>query len=64
MIYQNLAGTACITIHDITKGSIIPPFNEETARMKVKNAQDAWNTKDPELVAQAYATDFQWRNRT
>lgn len=44
--------------------TIKPPFNEETSRMKVKMAQDAWNTKDPELVAKAYTTDSQWRNRT
>ncbi|MGI0045990.1 MAG: DUF1348 family protein, partial [Nitrosotalea sp.] len=31
-----------------------PPFNEETARAKVKAAQDAWNTRNPELVAKAY----------
>jgi nuclear transport factor 2 (NTF2) superfamily protein len=31
-----------------------PPFNEETARAKVKAAQDAWNSRNPELVAQAY----------
>ena len=29
----------------------VPPFNEETARQKVKAAQDAWNTRDPEKVA-------------
>lgn len=46
------------------KGSIKLTFNEETARMKVKNPQDAWNTRDPERVAQAYTTDSQWRNRT
>jgi nuclear transport factor 2 (NTF2) superfamily protein len=42
---------------------IRPPFNEETARAKVKAAQDAWNTKDPEFVARAYTEDCQWRNR-
>lgn len=41
-----------------------PPFNEETARAKVKAAQDAWNTRNPELVAKAYTVDSQWRNRT
>ena len=30
---------------------IKPPFNEETAKLKVKMAQDAWNTCNPELVA-------------
>ncbi len=42
---------------------IKPPFTEETARAKVKAAQDAWNTRNPELVVQAYTTDSQWRNR-
>jgi len=44
--------------------AIIPPFTEETAKKKVKAAQDAWNTKDPETVANAYTADSQWRNRT
>ena len=26
----------------------LPPFDEESARKKVKMAQDAWNTRDPE----------------
>lgn len=43
---------------------IKPPFTEETARKKVKMAQDAWNTKNPEIVAKAYSLDSQWRNRT
>jgi nuclear transport factor 2 (NTF2) superfamily protein len=42
---------------------IKPPFTKETARAKVKAAQDAWNTRNPELVAQAYTTDSRWRNR-
>ena len=41
----------------------VPPFNEETARQKVKAAQDGWNTRDPEKVAMAYTTDSKWRNR-
>ena len=44
--------------------TIKPPFNEDTARAKVKTAQDAWNTRNPELVAQAYTFDSKWRNRT
>lgn len=43
---------------------IKPPFNEETARAKVKAAQDAWNTLNPEHVAQAYTHDCRWHNRT
>jgi uncharacterized protein len=41
----------------------VPPFTEETARQKVKMAQDAWNTRDPEKVALAYTEDSGWRNR-
>ena len=40
-----------------------PPFDEETARQKVKAAQDAWNTRDPEKVSMAYTEDSVWRNR-
>ena len=43
---------------------IKPPFSEETAKLKVKMAQDAWNTCNPELVPQAYTPDSRWRNRT
>ena len=42
---------------------IRPSFNEETARAKVKAAEDAWNTRDPEIVAKAYTEDCEWRNR-
>ena len=41
----------------------LPPFTGETARQKVKAAEDAWNTRDPDRVALAYAEDSQWRNR-
>ncbi len=42
---------------------LIPPFTEETARAKVKAAEDGWNSRDPERVALAYTEDSQWRNR-
>jgi uncharacterized protein len=42
---------------------IRPPFDAETAAAKVKAAQDAWNTRDPERVALAYTEDSEWRNR-
>ena len=41
----------------------VPPFTEETARQKVKMAQDAWNTCDPEKVSLAYTPDSKRRNR-
>jgi uncharacterized protein len=40
-----------------------PPFTEDTARAKVRAAEDAWNTRDPERVAGAYTEDSVWRNR-
>lgn len=41
----------------------LPPFTHETAAQKVQGAEDAWNTRDPERVAQAYTVDSVWRNR-
>jgi nuclear transport factor 2 (NTF2) superfamily protein len=41
-----------------------PPFTYETAIAKVKNAENAWNTRDPDKVALAYTVDSEWRNRT
>ncbi|WP_433420057.1 nuclear transport factor 2 family protein [Microtetraspora malaysiensis] len=41
----------------------VPPFTEETARQKVQAAEDAWNTRDPKVVALAYTPDSVWRNR-
>ncbi|MEZ0052916.1 nuclear transport factor 2 (NTF2) superfamily protein [Mycobacterium sp. MAA66] len=40
-----------------------PPFDETTALTKVQAAEDAWNSRDPELVATAYTPDSVWRNR-
>ena len=42
----------------------LPPFTLETARIKVRKAEDAWNTRDPERVAGAYTDDSEWRNRS
>lgn len=41
-----------------------PPFTKETALLKVRMAEDAWNNRDPEKVALAYTKDSQWRNRS
>jgi uncharacterized protein len=43
---------------------IRPPFTLESATAKVKAAENAWNSRDPEIVAQAYSEDSEWRNRT
>ena len=42
----------------------LPPFTQESAIQKVRAAEDAWNTREPARVAQAYTEDSQWRNRT
>src|SRR4029078_12923172 len=41
----------------------IPPFTLESAQMKVRLAEDVWNTRNPEKVALAYTRDSKWRNR-
>lgn len=41
----------------------VPPFDRETAIQKVRMAEDAWNSRDPEGVALAYTVDSRWRNR-
>jgi len=41
----------------------LPPFTEETAAKKVRMAEDAWNSRDPERVALVYTADTRWRNR-
>ena len=41
----------------------IPPFTHETAAVKVRLAEDAWNSRDPQRVALAYSEESQWRNR-
>lgn len=42
----------------------LPPFTRETALKKVRAAEDAWNTRDPDRVTLAYTNDSQWRNRS
>lgn len=41
----------------------VPPFTAETAARKVRQAEDAWNSRDPERVSQVYSPDTHWRNR-
>ena len=42
----------------------LPPFDRSTAAQKVRIAEDAWNTRDPKLVALGYTQDSVWRNRS
>jgi hypothetical protein len=41
----------------------VPPFTEAAARQKVRMAEDAWNTRDPDRVVLVYTPDTRWRNR-
>ncbi|MEY2934405.1 MAG: hypothetical protein RL033_5154 [Pseudomonadota bacterium] len=47
-----------------TPTPIVPPFTAETAARKVRLAENAWNSRDPERVALAYSEDSSWRNRS
>lgn len=42
----------------------VPPFSREDAIAKVRAAEDAWNSRDPERVSLAYSPDSRWRNRS
>lgn len=42
---------------------IRPPFTLDTAKVKVRAAENAWNSREPEKVSMAYAQDSRWRNR-
>jgi uncharacterized protein len=42
----------------------VPPFTRETAIQKVRMAENAWNSKDPDKVKMAYSHDTEWRNRS
>jgi hypothetical protein len=47
----------------MTQRPPVPPFTRETAIQKVRAAEDAWNTRDPASVPNAYTPDSRWRNR-
>lgn len=44
--------------------ALVPPFTRETAEQKVRKAEDAWNSRNPEKVSLVYTTDSAWRNRS
>ena len=48
---------------DTTPRPPLPPFDVNAAREKVRKAEAAWNTRDPQKVAAAYTPDSRWRNR-
>ncbi len=59
--FQHLLATQTTTMSK--QRQPVPPFDHQTALQKVQGAEDAWNTRNPEKVAQAYSEDSVWRNR-
>jgi len=53
----------CLSQNQSLKRVPVPPFTHETAELKVRLAEDGWNSRDPEKVALAYTPDSRWRNR-
>lgn len=43
---------------------LLPPFDEQSAIEKVRMAEDAWNSRDPQRVSQVYSLETRWRNRS
>ncbi|MGI4854252.1 MAG: DUF1348 family protein [Janthinobacterium lividum] len=49
---------------DTSTPELVPPFTAATARLKVRKAEDGWNSRDPAKVALAYTPNSVWRNRS
>jgi nuclear transport factor 2 (NTF2) superfamily protein len=49
---------------NVVQAPIVPPFTHESAVRKVRMAEDAWNTRDPQRVSLAYTVNSRWRNRS
>jgi nuclear transport factor 2 (NTF2) superfamily protein len=50
--------------NSVSTTPLVPPFTAETAARKVRMAENAWNSRDPEHVSLAYSEDSRWRNRS
>jgi len=48
----------------VTAKPPVQPFTDESATVKVRLAENAWNSRDPQVVAQGYSIDSVWRNRS
>ncbi len=46
------------------QATLAPPFTRDTAILKVRKAEDGWNSRNPQQVALAYSVDSRWRNRS
>ncbi len=60
---MTLAVTISITTTAEAPRPPLPPYSRETAAQKVRLAEDAWNSRDPQRVALAHTADSRWRNR-
>lgn len=49
--------------HTSVQPVLLPPFTLDSALKKVRAAENAWNSRDPERVSLAYSLDSEWRNR-
>ncbi|KAJ3270485.1 hypothetical protein HDV01_007792 [Terramyces sp. JEL0728] len=65
--YQNTTITAPHVLKpeesEMEHMKLVPPFTRETALLKVRAAQDAWNSRDPARCSLAYTINSKWRNR-
>jgi nuclear transport factor 2 (NTF2) superfamily protein len=61
--FRGHSGRMPRTENPMSPTDVRPLFSHETALLKVKMAEAAWNTRDPERVALAYTPDSKWRNR-
>ena len=43
--------------------NLTPPFTRESAILKVRMAEDGWNSRNPQQVSLVYTPDSVWRNR-
>lgn len=60
---QNLAGSAANLRLEVARPPL-PPFTRQAAILKVRLAEDGWNSRTPEKVCLAYTADSRWRNRS
>lgn len=52
-----------MTATAVTPRPPLLPFTLDTERQKVRMAENAWNTRDPDIVVRVYTEDTRWRNR-
>ena len=43
---------------------LVPPFTIDTAKRKIRLAEDNWNSRDPNRVVLGYSQQSRWRNRS